>query len=583
MHTLDKIKNELTLALQIAVGKNIDISEIRYEYPPDKEMGDIAFPCFQLSGKMKTPADEIAIKLKDAINVQMPVLKKRSLITEVKTIGGYLNFVIDKSRLAKKVFAEIEKQRGDYGKSIDGKGQQVMIEFVSPNTNKPLHLGHMRNAFLGVSMIKLFENAGYKVIKTQVINDFGIHIVKSLLAYQKWAGKDDLLKKPSAKTKGDHLVGEYYVKFTNIADKNPDIIKEAKEIMKKWEAGDKKIEKAAAKLNKWAIEGINKTYEKIKISFDKIYLQSQFYKKGKKIVDYGLETHRFYEKEGAIIADLREYNVPEKVVKRSDGTSLYITQDLYLARMKFTDYKISKSIIITGNEQNLYFQQLFAILDILDYPWAKDNIHLNYGMVFLPAGKMKSREGAVVDADNLIRELEVLAKNEIKERDPKIAQKELNKRGETIALAAIKFYFLVYEPNSSVHFDPLESVSFAGKTGPYLLYSNARLKSILRKEKPRQSKKADYTLLADKIEEEIIFDLASFPNIIDEALAKLDPSILARYLFELSQKFNDFYHKLPVLQADAKQKQARLILLNNIGVVLENGLSLLGIDTVEKM
>ncbi|MBW2994787.1 arginine--tRNA ligase, partial [Candidatus Woesearchaeota archaeon] len=379
------------------------ISEL-LEIPPDLSLGDYAFPCFFLAKEKKEPPVKIAKELASKI-------KPTELIKKIEAKGAYLNFFIDKAAFAKHVLTEkpeISKQEG-----------KIMIEFSQPNTNKPQHLGHIRNDLLGMSISNILQWVGYKVIKANLINDRGIHICKSMLAYQKWGNNQE------PDIKGDHFVGRFYVMFAQKAKENPELEKEAQELLKKWEAGDKETLQLWKKMNEWCITGFEQTYKDLGVEFDTVYRENEIYKEGKKIILDALEKGIFKkEKNGAVIAEL-EPDLPNKVLLRADGTSLYITQDINLAIKKLKDYKLDKSIYVVGSEQNLYFRQLCAILDLLGYPGVEKCHHLSYGMVYLPEGKMKSREGTVVDADYLIKEFTDFEREEIKKRYKYITSEEL--------------------------------------------------------------------------------------------------------------------------------------------------------------
>ena len=452
-----------------------------------------------------------------------------------------------------------------------------MVEFCSPNTNKPLHLGHLRNMFIGQSISNIYEFLGHNVKRTCLVNDRGIHISKSMLAYKKF-GKG---KKPDKKP--DKFVGDFYVKYNQAAKQNPSIEQEAKELLQKWEQGDKQTIKLWKTMNSWVYKGFGQTYEELEVKFDKFYYESQMYKKGRDIVMKGLKKGIFKKEDGAIIAELEKYKLPNKVLIRADGTSLYMTQDLYLAEKKFSDYSIKKSIYVVGNEQNLHFKQLFKILQLLDFKWAKGCYHLNYGMVYLPEGRMKSREGTIVDADDIIAEIRNLANKEIKKRHKKITKKELEKRSKAIGDGALRFFILKIDPYKDMVYNPEESISFEGETGPYVQYTHARISSILRKHKSKKKQKVNYAILEEKIEQNLVRQLSLFPDAVKQTTAHYKPSLLCRYLIELAQLFNEFYHKHQVLKAESELRQARIALILATKQVIKNGLNLLAIPAPEQM
>ncbi|MCX8147386.1 MAG: arginine--tRNA ligase [Candidatus Woesearchaeota archaeon] len=574
------------------MNKKLKIDESFLKIPPGPELGDYALPCFAFSKEIKRSPNEIAQELVRKISLKQP-------ISRIDVKGPYVNFFINRQRMAEIVLQEIFKEKSRYG-ATKRKKEIVMIEFPSPNTNKPLHLGHIRNMVIGDSMSRIYKFCGSRVIKANLNNDRGIHICKSMLAYKKF-GDGAMPDKRIKKT--DHFVGDFYVKFNEEAKNNPALEEEGKEMLKKWEQGDKETIKLWKLMNTWAYEGFEETYARLGMGFDKYYYESDFYDKGKKIVLNGLKKKKFKkDKDGAIIAELEKYGLPNKVVLRSDGTSLYITQDIYLAIKKFKDYKLDRSIYVVANEQDLHFKQLFKILEILGYKWAKRCYHLSYGMVYLPHGRMKSREGTVVDADDLIDEMVRMAKNEINKRHENLSMEELDRRAEIIGIGAIKFYFANVDPARDMVYDPDKSISFDGETGPYVQYTYARICSILRKYaeeygnaekiagkiKEKAGKKAEKvkincSLFNDEKELDLIAKLNSFPFAVEDAITKNKPSAIANYLIKLCQSFNTFYQFVPVLKADKELRETRMSLIMGVKQIIENGLNLLGIDYLEEM
>jgi arginyl-tRNA synthetase len=533
------------------------------EIPPSSELGDYSFPCFSLASVLKKNPNQIAQEIKNRF-------PQSETIASIETKGPYVNFFLNKKYLAKMVIKEISIKKNKFGSSNLGKGSKTMIEFPSPNTNKPLHLGHLRNMSIGESVSKIFEFNQEKIIRANLNNDRGIHICKSMLAYKKY-GKN---KKPDKKT--DHFVGDFYVKFNEAVKKEKGLEEEAYELLRKWEEGDKKTIELWKKMNKWALDGFQQTYKKFGINFDEEYYESEIYTKGKDIVLEGLKKKIFRKNSiGAIV-----FNMPEneKVLLRPDGTSVYITQDLYLAILKLKKFNLAKSIYVVGNEQNYHFDVLFSILDRLGYPKNKF-IHLSYGMVNLPEGKMKSREGTVVDADYLIDEVQQLVKKELNSRY-KLSKKEIESRSLKIALSAIKYFLLKIDAKKDMTFNPKESISFDGDTGPYILYSYARASSILRKAKKVQGKSEIKGELEGR-EFELIKKLLQFKEVVSNAYDNLNPSVIANYSYQLCQLFNEFYHSVQVINSD--NEAFRLSIVNSFRQVLKNSLSLLGIETIEKM
>ncbi|MCK5460137.1 arginine--tRNA ligase [Candidatus Parcubacteria bacterium] len=453
------------------------LKELEIIYPPEREMGDFTLPCFALAKSFRKSPAEIAVKLSKNIR-----LKKEGLIRKVKNQDTYLNFFINKERSAELILSEVFLKKDKIGESDIGKNRKIMIEYLSPNTNKPLHLGHSRNAFIGWSVSKILKTNGYKVIKTCLINDRGIHICKSMLAYQKMGNK----KTPkSEKIKSDHFVGDYYVLFDKLRKENPEIEKEAQELLQKWEKGDKKVRALWKKMNNWALKGIKESCDELGVGFDKFYFESNYYKKGRYIILKGLKQKKFIKEGGAVLADLKKYNLPNKFLLRSDGTALYITQDIYLSYLKCKDYKLNKIVHVIASEQDLSQKQLFAILDILKFNAAKNMRHLSYGMVNVEGGKLKSREGVKVDIDSLLAELKGAAEAEIKKRNKKLSKKEIAGRAKVIVLGALKYYILQYGAKNIVNFNPKKSLSFTGNTGPYLQYTYARIIGIIQKNKSK--------------------------------------------------------------------------------------------------
>ncbi len=556
--------------------KEVDVDGSMIETPPQPELGDYSLPCFSLAKKLRKSPQEIAQELVRKLELKQPVSR-----IEVK--GAYINFFINKQKMADSVLKGIAKEKGSFGRTRKKK-EKVMVEFPSPNTNKPLHLGHIRNIVIGDSVSNTLKFLGDRVVRANLNNDRGIHICKSMLAYRKF-GKG---KKPwQEKKKPDHFVGDFYVLFNHEAGKNPKLEEEAKEMLAKWEKGDKEAVELWKLMNAWAYDGFEETYERMGVSFDKHYYESDFYNKGKDIVLRGLKKGIFTREEnGAVKADLSSYSLPEKILLRPDGTSIYMTQDIYLVRKKFSDFRLDRSLYVVASEQNMHFRQLFAILDMLGYKWAKEGklVHLSYGMVYLPHGRMKSREGSVVDADDMIDEMEKVAEKEILRRDSRIKKAEAKKRAKVIGMGALKFHFAKTDIAKDMTYNPEESISFEGETGPYVQYTYARTCSILRKHGKRTGSRADCRLLKHESEEILIRLLYDFPHIIRESAEQMRPHVLANYLIRLCQAFNTFYQSVPVLSIkDEKTKKARLFLLKGVKQVIANSLDLLGIEYLERM
>ncbi len=462
-----------------------------------------------------------------------------------------------------------------------------MVEYSSPNTNKPLHLGHLRNNVLGLAIANLLTAKGLKVIKANLVNDRGVHICKSMLAYDLFGeGKTP----ESESMKSDHFVGSMYVKFSKELEKDPKLEEKAQEYLQKWEQGDEKVLALWKKMNKWAIDGMKKTYSDYGTNFDEWLFESELYaseeKNKKNILEEGLKKGVFKKEEnGAISANL-EPELPNKVLLRGDGTSLYATNDLILTEYKFKKFNLDRAIWVVANEQDLYFKQLFSIFKKLKRTWADKCYHLSYGYVSLTTGKMKSREGTVVDADDLLCDMKNVTLEEIKARYPKLSKKEQETRAKSIALAAIKFYLLKNDAKKDMVFDPKASISFDGETGPYIQYTFARAKSILRKAKSEgiNYKKEGFELLTHEKEKELLSALAHFSESVDKSLENLSLHPIAHNILGIAEKFNSYYHEVPILKSENKKLlSARLALVEATTLVIKEGLELLDIEAIEEM
>lgn len=539
--------------------------------PPDPKLGDYAFPCFKLGKNAKEAAEKLKQKIK------LP-----EFISKVKVVGPYLNFYVNQPIFAENVLKEIYQQAKFYGKQDLGKRRKVLVEYCGPNTNKPLHLGHIRNMALGLATCNVLAFRGNEVHPVNIVNDRGIHICQSMVAYQKW-GKN---KEPNKK--GDHFVGDYYVLFSKKSKKDEDLKKEAQEILLKWEREDPETRALWKKMNTWVLKGFAETYERFGVKFDKEYFESRYYEKGKEIVLEGYKK-KIFEKDhtGAITAPLEKYGLPDKVLLRGDQTSVYMTFDLCLAQVRFQDFKFNKSIYVVASEQRNHFKQLFKILELLKRPYSRDLYHLSYGLVNLPSGRMKSREGTVVDADDIMDEISALAEKEVRKRYKKLLEKEIKRRAEFISQAAIKFFMLKIDPTRDLVYNPEESLSFEGETGPYVQYTHARACSILRKAKAEKylnvSPIVDYSTFNQVEELAVIKLLHNFPGLVIKAAETYKPHHLAQYLIQLAQAFNEFYHKCPVISEQRHIMKARLLLVDSVRQVLDNCLKLLGIEAPEEM
>jgi arginyl-tRNA synthetase len=545
------------------------------ERPSKPELGDYSLACFQFAKKFKKSPEKIACDLAAS-------LKKPDFIEKIESVNGYLNFFIKPDFLIKEVLSKIKKEESSFGSSSLGKGKNVMVEFSSPNTNKPMHLGHIRTNLLGDCLSNIFSFQGYNVIRANLVNDRGIHICKSMLAYMKFGDGET---PESSGIKGDHFIGKYYVLYQKKLAEFPELDGEARELLKKWESGDKEVCALWKKMNEWCVDGFNETYKKQGIKFDKIYFESDYWLKAKNIVlDYYKKGVFVKGDDGEIVAKLDKFGLPDKVVLRADGTALYVTQDIDLAIKKFSDFDLDKSIYVVAREQDLHFKQLFAVLNLMGFKWWNNCFHYSYGMVNLPEGKMKSREGKVVDSDDLLLEMEDLAKDEILKRHSDLKEEVLHDRAHAIGLAALRFFMLKIDANKDMVFDPKKAIPFEGDTGPYAQYSYARICSILRKsEKECFSESVDYSLLKDSFEIALVKKLGEFPEIVFESCRQLKPHLIAQYLIDFCRIFNVFYQNCNCLNVDDELKCARIDLVYCSKIVLKNALSIFGIAALDEM
>lgn len=556
---------------------------ILLETPPNLELGDLSTPLFPWAKLFKAGPPKLAAELAEIVSAaDCPA-------GSVKAVGPYLNIFFERAAAVSQFLAA-----GTAAVLVEGgegplKGRRILLEFSCPNTNKPLHLGHLRNNALGASMAGILKAAGADVLKVNLINDRGVHICKSMLAYKKFGeGKTP----ESEGIKSDHFVGDYYVKFANWANEHPEAEKEAQEMLVAWEAGDPETVALWKRMNEWAIGGILETYERTGISFDKYYYESQTYMLGKEAILDGLKRGIFEKDDsetgkGAVMADLSAINLEKKVLLRGDGTSLYITQDIGTAISRHEDWPFDSMVYVVASEQQYHFKVLFHVLEQLGYEWAKNCYHLSYGMVFLPDGKMKSREGTVVDADVLLEQLSDLALAEIKAKQREEAIEDLPATTRGIALGALNYYLLQNSPNKDMVFDARESLSFIGNTGPYLQYTCARINSLLGKagcDAAVPVSGADLSLLISDVEWELATCLNGFRQAVWTAAKDYAPSVLCSYLYELAKTFSRFYHDVPVLAAEpAGLAAARLELSRFVLHVLRQGLQILNIPFLASM
>lgn len=561
------MKTEILNILAQRLAPEITESELAkwLEVPPDEKLGDFALPCFGLAKKLRRSPVQIAEELAQALTGE-------ATLARVQAVSGYLNLFVDRRWLALHTLQLALQPDFGAGKETN---RTTVVEYCSPNTNKPLHLGHLRNMSIGESVARLLAFLGNKVVKTCVYNDRGVHICKSMLAYRDFGGDST---PESQQVKSDHFVGDYYVRFAREVKADESYEAKAQELLASWEAGDPETLALWRQMNAWAFSGFRETFRLFGTAFEREYYESKIYKYGKEIILDGLARGLFTRRDdGAVIVDLTAQGLDEKVLLRSNGTSVYIVQDLYLAQLKAEEFSYHQSIYVVGNEQEYHFKVLKAILELLGNGQTSGIHHLSYGMVELPEGKMKSREGTVVDADDLIRDTTALAAEEIRKRI-QLDEAETQERALKIALAALKFQLLKTETGKNMVFNPNEAIRFEGDTGPYLLYSYARANSILRKA-ALPLRVAAWE--AGEVEARLMKKLAFFPTAVAWAGERLMPSVLANYTFELAQQFNEFYHECPVL--DSPVAGERLALVSAFRNVCGKCLDLLGIDKLEAM
>jgi arginyl-tRNA synthetase len=566
----------------------INIQETRKEF--EGQVTIVVFPITKIS---KKSPEETATAIGEYLVANV------AEVTAFNVVKGFLNLSIA-DRYWINLFNN-ELLNDDFGK-VKANGKKVMVEYSSPNTNKPLHLGHVRNNLLGYSVAELLKADGYEVFKVNLVNDRGIHICKSMLAWQKWGNGET---PESSGLKGDHLVGKYYVIFDKEykkeidalkaegqteeeAKKNAPLIKEAQQMLLAWEAGDEAVIDLWKKMNGWVYDGFEVSYKNLGVDFDKYYYESNTYLLGKDTVDEGLEKGVFFKKEdGSVWIDLTADGLDQKLVLRADGTSVYITQDLGTAQMKYDDFGMDQSIYVVGNEQDYHFKVLFLILDKLGKSWAKGLHHLSYGMVDLPSGKMKSREGTVVDADDLVAEMINTAKEKTEAlgKINDFTEEEKATLYYNIGLGALKYFLLKVEPKKRLLFDPAESIDFQGNTGPFIQYTHARIKSLLAKANFKSNVILSEVEGLEPTELEMIMLLAKYPEELTNAAKAYSPAFLANYLYEVAKLFNKFYHEVPPIVKEENEvlKQHRLNICKVTADVLKAGTAILGINVPERM
>ncbi len=574
-----------------AADNQIQLQKTRPEFEGNITL--VVFPFVKLA--RKAPA-QVAAEIGEE-------LVKSDIISKYNAVQGFLNLVIDDAFWIQQLAAI--NAEAQYGQQPD-RHQLMMVEYSSPNTNKPLHLGHVRNNLLGYSIAKIQEANGWKVVKTNIVNDRGIHICKSMLAWLKYGNGET---PESSGKKGDHLIGDYYVRFDveykkqiaelvaqgmdeETAKREAPLMLEAQEMLRKWEANDPEVRALWAKMNEWVYAGFDETYKRMGVSFDKIYYESNTYLEGKSEVEKGLASGAFYRREdGSVWADLTKDGLDEKLLLRSDGTSVYMTQDIGTAKLRFQDYPIDKMVYVVGNEQEYHFKVLSILLDRLGFPFGKELVHFSYGMVELPNGKMKSREGTVVDADDLMDKMVSDAREISKDKVNTlqgITEDEANEIARKVGLGALKYFILKVDPRKNMLFNPAESIDFNGNTGPFIQYTYARIQSVLRKAEDNKtsvpSKKECGEVSLDSKELALIQRLCDYPSAVQAAGDEFSPAIICNYAYALACDFNSFYHDLSILNEPDEQKKAlRLLLSANVAKVLQSAMALLGIEMPERM
>ena len=570
-----------------ATDAQIQLQKTRPEFEGNITL--VVFPFVKMA--RKAPA-QVAAELGEWL-----MANGQGLIAKYNAVQGFLNLSISDAFWINQLTA-IDAD-ANYGRQAD-RNQLMMVEYSSPNTNKPLHLGHVRNNLLGYSIAKIQEANGWKVVKTNIVNDRGIHICKSMLAWLKFGNGET---PETSGMKGDHLIGDYYVRFDKeykaqiaelmakgmdeeTAKREAPLMLEAQEMLRKWEANDPEVRALWAKMNSWVYAGFDETYQHMGVSFDKIYYESNTYLEGKSEVEKGLASGQFYRREdGSVWADLTKDGLDEKLLLRSDGTSVYMTQDIGTAKLRFQDFPIDKMVYVVGNEQEYHFKVLSILLDRLGFPFGKELIHFSYGMVELPNGKMKSREGTVVDADDLmdkmVEDAREISKDKVNTLQG-ITEDEANEIARKVGLGALKYFILKVDPRKNMLFNPAESIDSNGNTGPFIQYTYARIQSVLRKAEANGQQ-----LIANSLEEKelaLIQRLCEYPSIVRAAGDEFSPAIICNYAYALACDFNSFYHDLSILnEPDADKRALRLLLAKNVAKVLCSSMALLGIEMPERM
>ena len=570
------IASKAAEAINVLYNAGMDASALQVQVTRKEFEGDFTLVVFPLLRVSRTTPEATGTAIGEWLKANVPE------ISGFNVVKGFLNILL--SPLYWNELFTAVSQDASFGQ-LPSTGRNIMVEFSSPNTNKPLHLGHIRNNLLGDSVSALLKAAGNNVIKTTLVNDRGVHICKSMYA---WQQRFNGATPESTGKKGDHLVGDCYVEFAKMEKEDPSVMDAVHEMLVKWEQGNKEVRELWAMMNGWVFEGFEETYKALGISFDKVYYESQTYLLGKELVQKGLDMGVFErEPDGSVWCDLTADGLDRKLLLRSDGTSVYITQDLGTAERRFSEFSLDSHVYVVGDEQNYHFQVLKLILGKLGYGWAKDIFHLSYGMVELPEGKMKSREGTVVDADDLIEKMYQEAKA-TSEESGKLEGLEENQKEELyrmIGLGALKYFILKVDPKKKMLFNPKESIDFNGNTGPFIQYTHARIKSILRKAAERGFQGTISPSFEPSAKEiRLLKLLNSFPQKIQDAAADFSPAVIANYSYDLAKEFNQYYHDTPVLREENTDiLNARLVLLETFASVLEKAMGILGIRLPDRM
>ncbi|MBD5182010.1 MAG: arginine--tRNA ligase [Bacteroidales bacterium] len=567
--------------------KSVQVDQTRKDF--EGHLTVVVFPYLKVSHKKpEETAAEIGAWLVENLEA----------IEKFNAVKGFLNLSIAPAFWLRQLH-DIEADEKFGIRPVTEDSELVMVEYSSPNTNKPLHLGHVRNNLLGYSLSRILEANGYRVVKTNIVNDRGIHICKSMLAWQKWG---DGITPEKAGKKGDHLIGDFYVEFDKHykaelkalkeqglsdeeAEASSTLMQEAREMLRRWEAGDEEVRSLWRMMNEWVYAGFDETYRRLGVDFDKIYYESDTYLEGKDLVLGGLEKGIMYRKEdGSVWADLTPDGLDHKLLLRKDGTSVYMTQDIGTAKLRYQDYPIDKMVYVVGNEQNYHFQVLALLLDKLGFKWGKDLVHFSYGMVELPEGKMKSREGTVVDADDLMDSMISDARETSSERFADMPEDEAAEIARIVGMGALKYFLLKVDPKKNMLFNPKESIDFNGNTGPFLQYTYARIRSICRRAKAELASCSYAEAVPNEKEQALIQKIADFPETVAAAGRTYSPALVAKYCYELAKEYNQFYHDYQILrEPDAATRCLRLNLSKITSRTLREGVALLGIEMPERM